>query len=254
MRIRFSRPLRIDIDNQPPRFPVKEALAKIRGVIYRGNNKECPCCGRTSSLFLYSPYMTARCPYCLSIERYRVLCRFLRDETDFCTQRMSVLEIAPMWCFQEFCRPLDNIDYVSMDISSPIAMHHMDIRDIRFVDDSFDRVFCYHVLEHLDDDVTAMEEIHRVLKPGGWAIIQVPLLVEKTMERHELNEEEQNEYLKWADHVRVYGRDYVDRLEHAGFEVEVIPFGKSFTEEEVERFGLDPGEDLYLCRKRTDGS
>lgn len=228
---------------------MKEALAKLRRLIYRGDRVECSCCGETFSLFLFSPYMTARCPNCLSMERYRLLCRFLREETDFGTKPVRVLDIAPTWCFQEFCRSYDNIEYLSIDIRSPMAMRHMDIRDLRFGDDTFDHLFCYHVLEHVDDDRKAMSELHRILKPGGWGIIQVPIQVEKTVERSSLNDEEQREILKFPDHRRAYGRDYKELLESAGFEVEVSQYVKRFSKDEIKRYGLDATEDLYICRK-----
>ena len=245
----LRRPVGIDNGDGPPRYPVKEALARVRCVFYRGNKRECSCCGRTFSLFLFSPYMTARCPNCLSIERYRLLCRYLRDETDFGSKEISLLDVAPTWEFQEFCRSYEKVEYVSIDIASPLAMLHMDIRNLDFDDSRFDRIICYHVIEHIDEDAKALGELYRVLKPGGWAIIQVPILIDKTVERSELTEEEAEEILKYDDHVRGYGKDFADLLETAGFDVEVLPFVKRFTPEEIKRYGLDETEDLYLCRK-----
>ncbi|MCG2794813.1 MAG: methyltransferase domain-containing protein [Actinomycetia bacterium] len=245
----LRRPIGIDNGNGPPRYPVKEALARVRRLIYRGNKRECSCCGGTFSLFLFSPYMSALCPNCLSTERYRLLCRYLRDETDFGSREVSLLDIAPTWSFQEFCRSYENVEYLSVDIASPLAMHLMDITDIDFNDSRFDRIICYHVLEHVDEDMKALRELCRVLKPGGWAIIQVPIAVEKTVERSELTEEEAENLLRFDDHRRAYGKDFAELLESAGFIVEVVPFVKRFTTEEIKRYGLDETEDLYLCRK-----
>mgnify|MGYP005848084961 CR=1 FL=1 len=251
-RVRFidmKRPVRIDQGDGPPRFPFKEVAARLRGVIYRGGRVECSCCDRTFNLFLYSPYMTGMCPYCLSVERYRLLCRYLRDETDFGSRACRVLDVAPMWCFQEFCRSYSTIEYLSIDIASPMAMRHMDLCDLPLEDDRFDWIFCYHVLEHIDDDRKALSELFRVLAPGGRAVIQVPIHRETTVERHELSKQEQEEILKFADHRRAYGRDFRDLLERAGFTVEVVGFVRQFTEKEINRFGLDPTEDLYVCTK-----
>jgi len=245
----IRRPIRVEEDGGPPRFIVKDALAKARCVIYRGDKVECPCCGRTFSLFLYSKYMATLCPNCLSVERYRLLCHYLEHETDFGKRRMSVLDVAPLYTFQEFCRRHDNIDYLSVDIQSPIAMKHMDIRSLDLPDESFDCIICYHVLEHIDDAETALSELWRVLKPGRWAIIQVPIHVPKTVEREDLTEAQAARILKYPGHLRAYGPDYRDLLEAAGFEVEIVPYAHSFSEEERRRFGLDINEDLYVSAK-----
>lgn len=233
----------------PPRYPAKEFLAGVRALLFRGNSVECSCCGRTFSLFLFSPYLTARCPYCLSIERYRLLCRYLENETDFGGRPERVLDIAPMWCFQEFCRARENIEYVSVDIASPLAMRHMDIRALSFEDEAFDWIFCYHVLEHIDDDMAALRELFRVLRPGGRAIIQVPIEVENTVERSSLGRDDQIRLLRWPDHLRAYGKDFAERPRAAGFDVEICPYVRGFSSKEIKRFGLDPGEDLYVCRR-----
>ena len=245
----LRRPVGLDNGNGPPRYPVKEALAGARRLIYRGNKRECSCCGGTFSLFLFSPNLTAQCPNCLSYERYRLLCRYLRDETDFGSEEISLLDVAPTWAFQEFCRSYENVEYVSIDIASPMAMHLMDITALDFEDSRFDCIVCYHVIEHIDDDMKALRELHRVLKPGGWAMIQVPIEVESTVQRSELGEEEAEKLLRFDDHRRAYGKDFADLLESAGFAVEVLPFVKRFTREEIERYGLDETEDLYLCGK-----
>jgi SAM-dependent methyltransferase len=243
-RIRLS-----DGKGGPPRLIVKEMLAEARGLLFHGDRVECSCCGRNFSLFLFSPYLTARCPYCLSVERYRLLCRFLREETDFGQRKMSVLDIGPIWCFQEFCRAQDSVEYVSVDIESPLAMQHMDIRDLLFKDSSFDCIICYHVLEHIDDDRKALGELYRVLKPGGWAIIQVPIQLEWTTDRATLTKKEQGEILRWPDHLRAYGRDYPEILASVGFNVEVHPYVQKFVAGEIRRYGLDASEDIHVCIK-----
>jgi len=241
--------VRIESPDEPPRFIVKDALAKVRRVFFRGEDVECSCCAMTFSQYLYSPYMATLCPNCLSIERYRLLCRYLEDETDFASKPMRGLDIAPMWYFQEFCRRHDNIEYLSIDIESPLAMRHMDIRALDLEDESFDCIICYHVLEHIDEEAKAVSELYRVLKPGSWAVIQVPIHVPKTIERDELTEAQANRIMKFPGHLRAYGPDYPRVLEAAGFEVEVVPFAKTFSEDELARYGLDASEDLYISRK-----
>ena len=245
----ISRPIRIEENGGPPRYPVKEALAKVRSAIYRGHRVECSCCGREFGLFLFSPYQAALCPNCLSFERYRLLCRWLQDETDFGTREIEVLDIAPIWAFQEFCRRFNNVKYLSIDLVSPMAMRHMDIRDLDLPDDFFDVLICYHVIEHIDDEAKALSELYRVMKPGAFAIIQVPVHVKKTVQREELTEWQAKRILVYDCHLRAYGPDFKDTLEDAGFGVEVSNFVKEFTPQEIKRYGLDRTEDLYICRK-----
>jgi SAM-dependent methyltransferase len=255
MNIRLSRPVRIENGDGTPRYPVKEALGAVRSLVFQGDGVLCSCCDRTFRHFLFAPYGTAPCPNCLSFERYRLLARWLRDETDFGRGGTThVLDIAPTWAFQEFCRSYPLVDYLSIDIASPMAMRHMDIRDLDLPSDEFDWLFCYHVLEHIDDDDKALSELLRVLKPGGTAIICVPIRCEVTVERSELTEQEAEDILTYDDHIRGYGRDFGEMLEAVGFTVEVVPYAGRFSPGEIKRLGLDKTEDLYVCGKRTGAS
>jgi SAM-dependent methyltransferase len=247
----LKRPVRTEDGEGPPHFIFKEAFAKARSVIFRGDGVECPCCARTFKLFMFSPYMATLCPNCLSIERYRLLCLFLDEETDFGSREMRVLDIAPMWSFQEFCRRHDKVEYLSIDIASPIAMRHMDIRALDLPDDQFDCIICYHVLEHIDNEAKALSELRRVLKPDGWAVIQVPIHVPRTVERSDLTEAQAGRILKFPDHRRAYGPEYSELLEAAGFEVQVVPFARSMSPEQLKRYGIDATEDIYVSRIRA---
>lgn len=245
-----KRPLiRVPDGDGPARYPVKEACGRLRSVICHGHKVECSCCGRSFSLFLFSPYMTALCPNCLSMERYRLLCRFLRDETDFGTRPIRMLDVAPTYCFQEFCRRYPLVDYLSIDLYSDLAMRHMDLRSLDLESDTFDFLTCYHVLEHVDDDLAAVRELYRVMTPGGWGIIQVPIIIKETVLRSELSKEEAEKLLKFDDHLRAYGEDFPRLLSKAGFQVEVAQYAQGFTPAQIERYGLDGREDLHICRK-----
>lgn len=223
--------------------------AHARALFFPGNNVECTCCGLTFSRFLYSPYMTARCPYCMSIERYRLLCKFLVEEMRFGQFRMRFLDIAPLWCFQLFCRQFPEVEYVSVDIRSPLADYKMDIQSLQFDDESFDAVLCYHVLEHVPDDRKAIREIFRVLKRGGWALVQVPIEAPRTKEREEMTPYEIKNVLRWDDHLRSYGTDFFDRLREAGFVLKESDFVTRLPKEDIERFGLDLKERITICTK-----
>jgi SAM-dependent methyltransferase len=140
---------------------------------------------------------------------------------------------------------------VSADLEAADVQVHMDVTDIPFADGSFDVVVCNHVLEHVDDDLKALSELRRVVRPGGWAMIQVPLdparagtVEDPTISDPKLREELFGQH----DHVRAYGRDYVGRLERAGFAVSEHDVADGLAAEDVQRLGLEQREPVYLAR------
>ena len=142
---------------------------------------------------------------------------FLRDQTSFFTAdtKLKVLHIAPEQCFLDIFRKQKNLDYTTSDLESPIADVKADICNLPFNENEFDVIFCNHVLEHITDDTKAMQELYRVLKPGGFGIFQVPQDVSraKTFEDDTItNKKERAKIFGQYDHVRVYGRDYFDKL------------------------------------------
>lgn len=147
---------------------------------------------------------------------------------------------------------MDNIEYTTADLESPLADVKMDVHEIPFESESFDVVFCNHVMEHVEDDIKAMSEIHRVLKPGGWAIIQSPQDYSRTttLEDPSITDPKERERVYWqADHVRLFGLDYGKRLESAGFDVKEDRFVMELPKEQVERYALPPKEIIYFCAK-----
>lgn len=154
---------------------------------YFGLRFKCPCCGGNFRKFLSCGIKLRRnalCPRCGSLERHRLLYLYLKDKTNFFSEQLRVFDIAPMYFFAKKCKKLKKLNYISVDILSPIAMVKMDIRNISFSNNQFDCIICYHVLEHILDDEKAMRELYRILKPGGWAILQSPIDYnrEKTLE------------------------------------------------------------------------
>ena len=118
------------------------------------------------------------------------------------------------------------------------------------VTDVFDVILCNHLLEHIPDDMKAMKELYRVLKPGGWSILQSPILLEKTFEDFTVTEPKEREKIfGQADHVRKYGLDYTDRLAEAGFIVNVDDYARTMDEKLYQRYCLEK-EDIYFCTKR----
>ena len=145
--------------------------------------------------------------------------------------------------------------YITADIESPLAKVKMDIHQIPFEDDYFDVALCNHVLEHVTDDLKAMREIYRVLKPGGWAIMQVPFfhpVPEKTFEdKHITDPKEREKIFGQDDHVRKFGNDYADRLRSAGFKVKEDAFVKSLTAAQIFYHGLPKDEVIFFCEKTS---
>ena len=194
-------------------------------------------------------------PSTLSLERHRLMWLFLRDDTDFFTskEKIKTLHIAPEQCFLDLFRKQTNLEYITSDLESPIADVKADICNLPFDDNSFNVVFCNHVLEHIMDDTKAMQELYRVLKKGGFGIFQIPqdLSREKTFEDNTItNRRERAEIFGQYDHVRVYGRDYFNKLRSVGFEVDEIDYTKKITREKLERYCLMKNEILPVCYKK----
>lgn len=232
----------------------------IRGVVYRGNRFECPNCRGRFRLFLpfgaegaaVRPY--ARCPRCQSLERHRLLWLYLRERTDLLTAKRSVLHFAPEFFFQQKFSRLPNLHYVAADLNPIMGMQRMDVTAIPCEDATFDVVLCNHVLEHVPDDRRAMREIFRVLKPGGWAILQTPFEADRAQTYEDpsiTSPAARIAAFGQEDHVRIYGRDYKDRLEEAGFEVIVDSYTRDMNEAERARYGLMAEEDVFMCKKKA---
>lgn len=215
----------------------------------------CPCCGWHFRAFL--PYgihdrPNALCPRCGSLERHRLLWLYFKNRTNLFTDKLAVLHFAPEQIFQSAFRAMSNLEYISTDLCSSQAMVRMDIANSSLGDSSFDVVLCCHVLEHVPDDRKAMRELFRVLKPGGWAVLQSPVdpTRDRTLEGGEkMSPEERIRLFDAGDHVRIYGRDYVERLQKAGFEVRVDGYVRELGAEMVRRYGLMEQEDVCFCRR-----
>lgn len=226
-------------------------------LLFKGNEFTDPIDGKSYRKFLPYGYDKQRenalSPGTLSLERHRQMWLYLQNETDFFSKNYKVLHIAPEQEFLRKFRKMKNLDYTSADLSSPIVDVKANILDLPFADESFDVVFCNHVLEHIEDDAKAMGELYRVMKKGGWGIFQVPMknMLEKTYEDFTINDpKERQKHFGQYDHVRWYGMDYFDRLRKAGFEVEANFYSKRFSKEEMKRFGLNENEILPLVKKR----
>ena len=159
------------------------------------------------------------------MERHRLLWLWLRAETDFFTAPKRMLHFAPEFGIKQRLSRQSNLDYSTADLASRLADEHFDITAIPHPDDSFDVIFCNHVLEHVDADRKAMSELFRILRPGGWAVLMTPIGKDReTTDESAAGEDERLERFGQEDHVRLYGRDFFDRLRNAGFAVENIDY------------------------------
>jgi len=149
-------------------------------------------------------------------------------------------------------RRLPQLQYVTVDLLSSLASVKGDLTALPFATHSFDALLCVHVLEHIPDDRTAIQELYRVLKPAGWAIIQVPIDKSRleTFEDPAIQSADEKAFHYGnVDHVRLYGEDFKARLEETGFQVVVDTFVQEFSDEEIRRFVLDREEEVFYCVK-----
>jgi predicted SAM-dependent methyltransferase len=222
----------------------------------KGKTYTDPIDGKRFRKLLPYGYKTQRAnalsPSTFSLERHRLLWLYLKNETNFFSAQKNVLHIAPEQCFFKLFKKQSNLDYITLDINSPIADVKADVCNLPFDDEVFDIVFCNHVLEHIVDDKKAMSELYRVLKKGGMGIFQVPqdLTRETTYEDNTItSSKERTKHFGQYDHVRIYGRDYFNRLRKVGFQVQEVNYSKTLPKNQVKKYCLAEGEILPVGTK-----
>ena len=234
----------------------------MASLLSAGDKYSCPFCKHSFSRFIPSGIKAdvltqnqvigagyrknAICPSCLSTDRERLVYLFLQ-ERKLLVPSLSILHIAPERNLKRVFKE-KGLQCVFADKESPSAPVKMDVQTIPFPNNSFDAIICNHVLEHVANDRQAMNELHRVLKPNGWAILQVPYspIVGKTLEDPTCTSPKSREkQFGQSDHVRLYGRDYVDRLKESGFIVqqETVHSG------DAQRYALNPREKVFFLKK-----
>jgi hypothetical protein len=195
------------------------------------------------------------CSNCGAHSRHRLLVLYLRHQTRFFVDHLRVLHFAPEAALRDKFSAIHNHSYLAADLNSELASIKIDITSIGLAGNSIDAILCYHVLEHILEDQKAMREMHRVLRPGGWAILQPPIDYsrENTYEDASIvSPEDRVKHFGQRDHVRIYGRDYKDRLIESGFTVTVDDFVKKINTDDLQRYGLDRRELIYRCDKPRD--
>ncbi|MFD2891809.1 class I SAM-dependent methyltransferase [Flavobacterium chuncheonense] len=224
----------------------------------KGSTYTDPIDGKSFRMFLPYGYGNQRnnvlSPSTLSLERHRLLWLYLQNETDFFTseKKLKVLHFAPEQAFYKRFRNQKNLDYTTTDLFSPLADVKADICNLPFEDNQYDIILCNHVLEHIPDDTKAMQELYRVLKPGGMGIFQIPQDLSRvtTFADDSITDpKERAKIFGQYDHVRVYGRDYFDKLRSIGFKVNEVDYTQTLTSELVEKYCLAKGEIIPVCFK-----
>jgi SAM-dependent methyltransferase len=235
---------------------LRSASRRVLPLLFAGNRVECPCCCGTFRRFVPRYGGDGLCPRCLSLGRHRLLWLYLRDQVGLGESSARVLHFAPEEGIERRLRALDALTYVTADIdASSIATVRADITATPFEDAAFDVVLCSHVLEHVEDDRAAMRELHRVLRTGGVLYSLHPVDEERgeTFEDSTITRPaDRKRAFGQRDHVRIYGRDFVKRLEDAGFAVSAERYRRTLTSDVIARY--HPADDpVYVCVKSSLG-
>lgn len=224
---------------------------KARSIFYSGSTFFCPICEKGARKFLtYAARHLARCPHCGSFERHRLLWIALQKKRDQSQISSSgrLLHVSPEKILTEKLHPF--YEYISIDLDGNRAMYAMDITTLDFADKDFDVIICNHVLEHILDDRKAMQELYRVLKPGGWGSIQVPMFGKTTIEDSSITDPgDRLRKFGQEDHVRIYGFDFINRLQEAGFSVEVVNKTDLVTSEQDRKYSLASEKEVIFVFK-----
>lgn len=253
---------------------VKKIRNNLFKLLHPGNKYYCLYCNKTYGKFIhegvkagvFKKYTIAgggyktntRCPNCGSVDRARLLALFFKLRTDAFYKKTDILHISPNKSIADLLCKYSNINHVvgalEPDEFKKYNPIRMDVQKIDLCDNQFDIVICCHIIEHVADDDSAIREIYRILKPKGFAVLQVPLALNlrKTLEEKSLKtSKERKTAYGQTDHLRLYGIDYFDKLNSAGFRiVRDNPFdNKWLCEQELEKHRLDRIEDVIVAFK-----
>jgi predicted SAM-dependent methyltransferase len=231
------------------------AWAFPRASYWFAEKHTCPVCGQRSVFRTVGdpPRPNAQCPACGSLERHRLLYLYLRDRTPLFRERLSVLHFSPEPGLAAVFESLPRLTYkTSWYEKDRNANYHLDLTKLDLPDASWDVLIAYHIFEHIPEDRAGMREMFRVLRPGGWAVLQVPVREGRTLENDPTIDTDEERYAAYGqhDHVRYYGwQDFADRLGEAGFHVAIERYGRALDAETIRDYALVGDERIYVARK-----
>jgi len=252
---------------------LRGGMQKFLGFYYKGNMFYCPYCKNSFRKFLpgvfnfpvlYEKQVVGGgyrenliCPRCYSKDRDRLFYLFLKDKTTIFKEEQKIFHVAPEGCLRTLLTSLPNIECTA-GVKYLEGYYYdrmtnlVDITELPYEDDFFDAVICSHVLEHIPDDKKAIKEVFRVLKPGGFAILHVPIskILQITFEDSSIDSPEEREIaFGQFDHVRIYGQDFKTRVENVGFTLRLFNPYKEKWYDDIEKYALNPEEDLFVAYK-----
>ncbi len=217
--IKYFLPQRLLLRNE-------KLMRQLSYLFYKGNKYHCNTCEAKLSKFVELNSNDLLCPRCGSLPRTRRLWKLVAP---LLGSNVKILHFSPSRVLYRKFKSLQTIEYLSTDFENEfLADQKLDIRQTGLSDDSFDIVICFHVLEHIDEDIKAMAELFRILKPGGQCFIQTPFKTGDIYENPAITSpEDRLQHFGQADHVRIYSEDGLKlRLEDVGFQVDLMVFEK----------------------------
>jgi len=225
-------------------FRIEPLLRQLYAYTKNGNNHTCVICNFKAKTWTIISNNDKLCPKCGSLSRDRRLWKLIAEK--YLKENISVLDFSPSRSLFRKWKKTKNINYIASDLSGDfISEVKFDITRIPEKGSKYDLIICYHILEHVIDDVRAMQELYRVLKTGGTILIQTPFKDGEIYEDYSItSESERLIHFGQEDHVRLYSIDGLkERLENVGFIVEVIQF------DEDSYFGFTRNETVLIARK-----
>ncbi|WP_205502744.1 class I SAM-dependent methyltransferase [Rufibacter psychrotolerans] len=234
------------------RFSLRKLYWLSRSWLYLGRNVFCPLCEGSFRTFL--PFGSERrpqalCPRCHTVERHRLLWLYLQEQVGITERPLEVLHMAPEPILQQRLKRLLNLRYRSADLTSPLAMDHVDIQALPYAPATFDLILCSHVLAHVPDDRQALRELRRVLKPGGTLLLQARLHPRATTLEvpQAVTPQQRLQAFGQADRYRNYGQDFAHRVAEEGFAVQAVEYALAHPPQERTRMGLGNQELIFVA-------
>ena len=222
----------------------EKLLRTLISIVYIGNKYQCNICHFKMSNFIKLENNNKLCPKCGSLGRTRRLWSLLENEI----QGKKILHFSPSKSIKTKIESYSNSKYITSDYAGEFdAMKKLNIESIDEPKDEFDLVICFHILEHVENDIKAMKELQRIIKPKGMCIIQTPF---KTGDIYENNavktDQERLIHFGQKDHLRIYSAEgLMKRMESVGFQTRL----KEYNEVENNRNGYNIDEKLIIAEK-----